>query len=298
MKLVTTDAATMVHCVRIVATDGTTFRFVSYPHDLTMSNGEVYQSDLGYEPTDIQVGTTPAGAPIFDLAGLLATNGITLDQLTSRKLDNARVYYFVTSWANPVEDEEEILLAFLGKATIQDERYKIEMMSIADALNQSVGRSFTPACPWTLFDATLDGDTIPYQRSRCTGPRSAPDGPVLADYKETGTLTGVTSQTKFADSARAEAAGYFDYGFIKFTSGNNAGLPSLPIKKHTAGGNFELYLPLHYTPVAGDAYEMIPGCNKKKTGGDCVTKYSNAINFGGFEDMAPPEAYKEFGGPQ
>lgn len=296
MKLITTDAETIVHCVRIVATDGTTFRFVSYAHDLVMSNGAVYQTDSGYEPTDMVVGTTPANAPIFDLSGILSTAGITLDAINSNKLDNARVYYFVTSWANPVEDEEKLLLAFLGKSNLQDDRYTIEMMSIADALNQSVGRSYGPTCPWTLFDETLDGDVLPYERSRCTGPRAAQDGPLLATYKVTGTITSVTSNKVFADSSRAEAAGYFDYGAIKFTSGDNAGLPSAVVKKHTAGGSLELYLATHYAVQVGDTYELIPGCNKKKTGQDCVVKYSNGVNFGGFEDMAPPEAYKEFGG--
>lgn len=298
MKLITTDAETIVHCVRIVAKDGTRFRFVSYPHDLVMGNGEIYQSDLGYEPTDIQAGTTLSGAPIFDVRGVLNTQGITLDALTSRKLDNARVYYFVTSWANPVEDEEDLMLGFLGKAHVLDDRYRIEMMSLPDALKQEVGRSFGPTCSWTLFDETLDGDVIPYQRSRCTGKRSNPDGPLLADYKVTGTLTSATSNKVFTDSSRAEAAGYFDYGYVKVTSGPNAGLPSIPIKKHTAGGNFELYFPTHYTLNGDETYEMIPGCNKKKTGEDCVVKYNNAINFGGFEDMAPPEAYNEFGGPK
>jgi len=295
LKLITTDAETIVHCVRIVATDDTTFRFTDYAHDLVMSNGEVYSAGSGYEGTDMVVGSTPASAPIFDLAGILSTAGISLDNTTSNKLDSARVYYFVTSWAEPVEDEESLLLAFLGKANIADDRYTIEMMSIADALNQSVGRNTQASCPWTLFDETLDGDVIPYQRSRCTGPRSAPDGPVLADYKETGTITSVTSGTVFADSSRAEDAGYFDYGSIKFTTGNNAGLPSSVIKKHTAGGSLELYLALHYAVQVGDEYEIIPGCNKKKTGQDCVVKYSNAVNFVGFEDMAPPEAYRELG---
>ena len=296
MKLITTDAETIVHCVRIVAEDGTTVRVASYVHDLVMSNGTVYQVDSGYEGTDVANGTAPAQAGIFDLEGILSAAGLTLDSLTSKKFDNARVYYFVTSWANPVEDEEPQMLAFLGKAHILDDRYRIEMMSIADALNQSVGRNCSPTCPNVFCDETLDGDVIPYERSRCSGPRAAPDGPVLADHKVTGTLTSATSNKVFTDSSRAEAAGYFDYGYFKVTSGPNAGLPSIPIKKHTAGGNFELYFPAHYALNGDEDYEMVPGCDGTKE--MCRDKWGNVINFQGFADMAPPEAYNEFGGPK
>jgi hypothetical protein len=295
MKATVADYETRVYCVRIVTVLGTNYRFISYPHDLAMSNGNVYRSDLGYSPTDLVLETT-ASSSLWDLEGFFDVAGITRDQLNSGLLDNARVYAFATSWANPVEDEEELSLSFMGKTEVRDGKYTIQCMGLTDALLQAVGRSFGPLCPWTLFDETLDGNTIPYQRSRCTGPRSAPDGPVLADYKVTGTLTGVTSNKVFTDSSRAEAAGYFNYGAVKITSGTNAGLPSMRIKKHTAGGNFELYHAFHYTPDPSDTYEMIPGCNKKKTGQDCVVKYSNGVNYGGFEDMASPEAYNEFGG--
>lgn len=293
MKSTVADYQTRVYCVRVEAVDGSIFRFASYPHDLTMSNGAVYRSDLGYEPTDMVMETTARGS-IFDLAGFFDAAGISRDQLNAGVLDGARVYAFATSWATPVEDEEELLLAFFGKAHIRDGKYAIECMGALDALTQSVGNTFGPLCTHILFDETLDGDIISTDRSRCTGPRSAPDGPVLADYKETGTITSVTSAKVFADSSRAEAVGYFDYGSIKFTSGDNAGLRSIKIKKHTASGTIELYHAPHYAVQVGDSYEMVPGCDHQRLG-DCFTKFNNCKNCNGNDYMAPPEAYKEFG---
>jgi len=294
MKSVLANPEALVYCVRIVTVNGTIFRFVSYAHDLIMSNGAIYKTDLGYEPTDLVIETNTTGS-LWDLEGFFEIAGIDRDQLKSGLMDNARVYLFATSWAVPIEDEEPATKGIMGKASIRDGRYTIEVMGLIDTMNQSVGRTFGPLCDWTLFDETLDGDVIPYERSRCTGPRAAQDGPLIATYKVTGTVTSVTSQKIWTDSARAEAAVYFDYGFVKWTSGDNAGLPSQPIKAHAAGGVITQYHSAHYPIQIGDAYEMIPGCNKKKSG-DCVTKFSNGINNGGFEDMAPPESYKEFGG--
>lgn len=288
------DYQTLVYCVRVVATDGTTFQFAAYPHDITMSNGEVYKSNQGYEPTQIVIESTATSA-VWDLYGFFDVAGVDRDQVASNLMDNARVYYFATSWANPVEDEEEISLGIMGKAFMDDGKYKIEVMGLIDATTQSVGSTCGPLCPWTLFDENLDGDVIPYERSRCTGPRAAQDGPLLASYKVTGTVTSVTSQKVWADSSRAEAADYFSYGAVKWTTGANAGLPSRPIKKHEASGVITFYEATHYPIQVGDQYEMIPGCDKRLSG-DCVTKYSNAINNGGLEMMSPPSAYKEFGG--
>ncbi len=253
----------------------------------------MYLSNSIFDRTSVVLETSARGA-LIDIKGFFDATGLQRDQINSGLLDNARVYDFATTWSDPIEDEEEIILSTMGKATVSDGKYTIECMGLLDALTQSVGNTFGPLCTHILFDETLDGDIISTDRSRCTGPRSAPDGPALADYKVTGTLTSVTSTKVFADSSRAEAAGYFDYGSIKFTSGDNAGLRSLKIKKHTAGGTIELYHAPHYAVQVGDTYEMVPGCDHQRLG-DCFTKFNNCKNCNGYDYMAPPEAYKEFG---
>ncbi|MDX2350409.1 MAG: DUF2163 domain-containing protein [Porticoccus sp.] len=293
MKSVVADNETTVTCVRIETVGGLILRFIAYPHDLSMSNGEVYQSDSGYQPTALSSTTTLAPA-VLDLQGVFDAAGISRDELVSGVMDNARAYVFNTSWATPVEDEEPVGKFLLGKARIQDDRYVIEHMHLIDALNESVGRTYGPKCPWVLFDETLDGDTIPYQRSRCTGPRSAQDGPLLSAYKVTGTVTHVTSQKVWRDSSRAEAVNYFNYGSILWTTGDNAGLRSQEIKTHAADGTVTQYMATHYPVQVGDTYEMAPGCDGLRAG-DCKTKFSNAANYGGFADMITSTAYTKHG---
>lgn len=294
MKSVVADYQTKTYCVRIEpASSAPVVRIAGYPVDLTMSNGNVYLTENGYEFSGMGSSSTFSSSSI-DLNGILQVGAISRDDLLAGLYDNARVYLFATSWANPVEDEEEIGLFFFGKVDIVDEAYTVQLMAAIDVYSQSTGRTYSPACQWVLFDETLDGRVVPVHQSRCTGPRASPDGPQLATFKVTGALTSVTSQYVFADSARAEAVDYFAYGAIRFTTGNNAGLKPLEIKSFTAGGVIEVHEALFYAPQVGDQYEMIPGC-RKRFAEDCVAKWSNGKNFGGHPHVPVPSVYGQVG---
>jgi len=96
-------------------------------------------------------------------------------------------------------------------------------MALIDALNQSVGKTYTAGCPKTFGGQEYAGCKIN-----------------LAAITVAGTLTSVTDRRNFTDSARSEAADWFGAGTIQFTSGLNAGLKPLEIKVHAAGGVIEV----------------------------------------------------------
>lgn len=294
MKATVADYATLVHCVRIEpANDAPIVRLAGYPTDLVMTNGQVYRTESGYEFSGHDSTTTFASSSI-DLTGILQMGAISHDDLMSGVYDNARLYLFATSWKDgmSVEDEEPLGLFFFGKVDITDDKYSVQLMGAIDALSQSTGRTYAPTCPHVLFDETLDGRVLPWAQSKCTGPRAAQDGPLLASYKVTGTLTAVTDQYTITDSARAEAADYFAYGTIRFTTGPNAGLKPVEIKSY-ASGAITVHEAFFYLPTVGDAYEMIPGCRKDPA--TCKTKYGNKINFGGHDHIPAPTQYTQIG---
>ena len=82
----------------------------------------------------------------------------------------------------------------------------------------------------------------------------------------------------FTDTSRAEASGYFDYGQITFTSGDNNGI-TRQIETFD-GQTFLLWDILPYQIQIGDTYNVKPGCDK--TFDTCKTKYSNGDRYGGF----------------
>ena len=234
-----------------------------------MSNGQVYQTDSGYEHTAYMSGTTFSPSAI-DLEGFDGVGGITRDQIASGVFDNARVYIFKCNYLSPVEDYEEIVLAFFGKTSLQDERYKIEGMSIVDTLNQSVGMTYTPSCRHRFGDADC--------------------GVLLAPITVSVALTHVTSGSIIRASSLGQPADYFAYGSATFTSGQNANLKPIEIKRHEADGTLELFDSAYYMPEVGDTISLIPGC-RKRFSEDCQTKFGNAINFGGFPHMPTSSIY-------
>ena len=208
MKSVVADYRTRVMCLRIVPATGSPIYLTQHPRDL-VAGAHTYLSCSGYEFTGYSVAANLSPAMI-DMEGIADLAGIGFDEISSGLFDGARCYLFATSWKTPVEDEEPIVASILGKTTLLDGRYKIEEMALIDALNQSVGKSYTAACPKTFGGQEYAGCMI-----------------VLGPLTVTGTLTAVTSSSIVRDAARGEAADYFAYGTLEFTSGANAGLKQI-----------------------------------------------------------------------
>ena len=260
-------------CVRIECVNGTTVRLTSYPTDLTMSNATVYKTDSGYQQTAFASSSSFSPSSI-DIDGIASIAGISRDQIASGVLDNARVLVFKCNFFSPVEDYEPVAAGFLGKTTLEDDRYTIQGMSLIDALNQSTGKMYTAACSRTFGDAG------------CTK--------ILTDIDVVGAVNVVTSSSVIRDTSRSEAADWFAAGTIQFTSGLNAGLKPLEIKSYAADGTITTFDPFFYLPQVGDTFVMTPGCRKRLE--DCRDKWNNVINFFGFSNMPTSSSYQQVAG--
>ena len=80
-----------------------------------------------------------------------------------------------------------------------------------------------------------------------------------------------------------KAANYYQYGQATWLTGLNAGLVSEINQSSAASSNsitFELQVRTGLTIQAGDTCDVAPGCDK--TFATCTAKFSNGINYGGF----------------
>lgn len=275
MKSVIADYRFRVHGLRIECTNGLIVRLTDYPRDLNIGP-EVYKSDNGYQFTGQQSGTGMS-AGVVDLEGIATLTGISRDEIASGVFDSARLYLFATSYKAPVEDEEPMGAAILGRTTLEDNNYRIEMMALVDALSQSVGRVYAASCDKDFGGQTYAGCKVDL-------------GPLTV----TGTITHISSGTVFRDSARSEPEDWFGAGTIRFTSGNNVGLKPLEIKAYGSDGTVVAFEPAYYAIQIGDEYEMIPGCRKRRLP-DCRDKYNNILNFGGFPAIPSTSMYQQVG---
>lgn len=274
MKAVIADYRYRTICLRIEPIAGSPIYLTRHVRDLAMG-GHTYLSGSGYDFTGYSASANLSPAMV-DVEGIAGVAGIGFDEITSGIFDNARAYLFATTWNNPVEDEEPIVASILGKTTLMDQRYKIEEMALIDALNQSSGKTYTAACSKAFGGQEYAGCKV-----------------ALGPLTVTGTLSAVTDRSIMRDSTRAEAADYFAYGTLQFTSGANAGLKPIEVKRHEADGTIEVFEPFYYLPVAGDTYTLIPGCRKRLE--DCRDKWGNVINFGGFSNVPTSSQYAQVG---
>lgn len=88
----------------------------------------------------------------------------------------------------------------------------------------------------------------------------------------------------------AAASGYYDLGKITFTSGQNTGA-TRTIRKFTAGSpaTIALIQPLPYAPSAGDAFNLVPGCNKLYADANGCLKFANQGRYRGAPEVPVPE---------
>lgn len=268
---------TLCYCVRIECTNGLVVRLTDYPRQLLMSNGNVYAPGNGYDFTGLITGTSFA-AGAMDLEGIVEAGGVERDAVDSGVFDGARMYVFACSWLAPEEDYEPMTACILGKASLWDSRYRIEMMQLIDALGQTVGKTTSPSCTKTFGGQEFAGCKVDL-------------GPLTV----TGALTDVTNQYIFRDESRTEPADWFGKGTIEFTTGPNVGLRPLEIKRYEADGTIETFEPAYYPVEVGHEYKMIPGCRKRPYE-DCRDKYNNIINTDADVGMQTSSQYGKVGG--
>jgi len=125
---------------------------------------------------------------------------------------------------------------------------------------------YSPSCLNTLYD------------SMC--------GLLAATYRVSGTATSATDTRRITFShAMAQAAGYFDLGTIRMTSGLNNGI-SRSVQKHLSG-SISVLQPWPFSVSNGDTYIVDPGCDKTQT--TCRTKYANEPRYRGYPYVPSPE---------
>ncbi len=256
----TTSLATALLITRV---DGTVFGFTSHDRDDVVS-GVTYRANPGLAVTSIEIAASPAVGNL-ELTTLHDGTVFTTADVFNGVWRNAAFTLFRYNWASISDGIDTLLTGTFGQVEIKLNAVVVELRDLRQYLQQPVGSASSKTCRYRL------GSTDKNNGGLCLKD--------LTTFTYTGTLTGVTSNQVFQDTARAEAVNWFDEGEITFTSGANNGI-SAKIKSHAADGTFTLALPLYGTVAVGDTYSVIAGC-RKRLSEDCVTKFNNVLNFGG-----------------
>lgn len=256
---------TLARCWRFERRDGVVVTVTTSSRDLLI-NGEVYLSREGVNPTAIEQQADGA-VQNSEVNGSLSTDFASEAEIVSGLWDKAFVTVFEVNFRDLTMGRMTLQAGTLGDVKAGRSAFTAELRGLLQALQQTVGRVYSPNCQANLGD------------SECKVNVEA--------MRFTSTLTGVSSRRVFADSAATQAADFFGAGVLTVLSGDMAGA-QMEVYSFQAGV-YTLALPLPMNPTVGMAYSVLPGCRKRHERGirnplgvsDCADKFSNVINFRG-----------------
>lgn len=250
---------TLARCWRLTRRDGLVLAVNDTDKDLTV-DGVVYRAAIGVSPSAISQQASAAVANM-EINSFLALDGFTEEDTLAGLWDGAEIVVFEVNANDLTQGQMRLMTGNIGNIEVGRNAFKAEVRGVSEALQKTVGRTVTKNCPWKFGDP----DTCRYP---------------IADVTVEGTLTGVTNLRTFTDSSRGEVDDYFGGGLITFHGSGPNNNVSREISSF-AGGVFTTHLPFPFNPEIGDSYTAIPGCRKRYKE-DCVAKWDNLNNYGGF----------------
>ena len=250
------EVTELATCWRITRRDAVVLGFTDHPSDLTIG-GLVYQAALGYSATDVATSSDLA-VDNLNLQGFIDSPSITEPDLMAGVWDYAEVEIFEVITSDLAAGARPLRRGRIGEVSLGRTVFEAELRGLSQAFTQQLCELTSPTCRAALGDA------------RC----KVNLGPLTV----TGTITSVTNPRVWTDSTRGEAAGFFSFAKVTWTSGPNAGY-AMEIKSHAAGGVMTMQLPMPYAIAVGHGYSIAPGCDKLFS--TCRDKFSNVLNFRG-----------------
>lgn len=258
------DATTICHAWRVTRRDGAVLGFTDHDHALEF-DATSFLAASGFEASDWEQ-DNGLGASSGEVAGALTSEAIAEEDVSAGKYDGARVEVFVVNWAEPSQ-HMRLRIATIGEVTRSEGVFRAELRGAAHRLDESRGRIYSRRCDANFGDA------------RCG--KNAASG----DYRTTGTVLAADVDKMVVAGLDGFAAGFFRYGWLRFTDGPNDGM-KIDVESHRRSDGetrIHFWLPLTVAPAAGDTFQITAGCDK--TFETCKAKFDNHRNFRGFPHM-------------
>lgn len=253
---------TLAWCWRIARADGVLLGFTD--HDRTLTFGGLdYEPESGFSASEIRMGTDLA-VDAQDAEGVLSSDRITETDILDGRWDNASVEVWRVNWS---DTGERVLMrrGSIGEIRRGRMAFAAEVRSLSHILGQTVGRTFQAHCDATLGDG------------RCRVNLDAPA------YRSNGSIsTALLDRSFLASGIGSFASGFFSFGVIEWTTGENAGRRAEVLSHEKAGGSVRItLLEAPVLPLApGDDFVIRAGCDKRDI--TCRDRFANLANFRGF----------------
>jgi uncharacterized phage protein (TIGR02218 family) len=271
---------TLAYIWKLKRVDGTILGFTSHDLPITYDCGDgdgpvTYQANTGMTNTANKSGSD-LSVDNLEATTFLESGSITEADILAGKYDECIVTLRIVNWSDLTMGDVLLRTGTVGVLKMKNGLFTGELRGLAYKLTAVIGSTYGPICRAT-FGSGLNGIDMTSHylcmfdvtTVRQTG--SVASSPNVLSVVPNSGLTGQGGSTG------AASAGWFNDGFLTFTSGELDG-DSFEIKTWD-GTTLGLFLPMPETPAAGDTFTIEPGC--AKTTSDCQGKFSNIVNFQG-----------------
>ncbi len=249
------EATTLATCWKMTLRDTTVKAFTDHNTDLVVDS-IIYKASSGFTPGVVELSDS-LSVDNISVQGVIDSTAILEEDIIAGKYDFAEVEIFKVNYSDLTQGKVNLSRGWIGEVQFGKKYFTAELVGLTRRLSKNIGDIYSASCRAKLGD------------SRCKVN--------MASYTVTGTATTVTTKSKFTDTSRSEADGYFNFGKIKFTSGANNNI-EMEVKEYR-NKEFSLALPMPYDIGVGDSYSLEAGCDK--TFETCMAKFNNAVNFRG-----------------
>lgn len=256
--------------LKITRRDGVVLGICELDRDV-VHDGVTYISGAGYTPT-VLTSSADLAVNNADVEGILSLAGVARDDIAAGLYDKARIELRLFDYVGGTV-VKILAVGHWGNVTLREDSFVAEFRSLAQGLQQTIGRSYTPTCTAELGDDRCKVD--------------------IGTLTEAGLVAGVTDPRTIVDPARIEADGFWRGGLIEFLDGPAEGF-RMEVKDSASSGVLVLFQALPVSPQVGDAYSLSPGCDK--TFSTCKSRYDNVVNFRGYPHIPGADQVLKFGG--
>jgi uncharacterized phage protein (TIGR02218 family) len=268
---------TIATCFKATLRNGDVVAATSHDRDLEI-DGVLYLSVAAYNPSTIE-SNSDLNPDNFELEGFLQSPAITDTDIHSGRWDYAALEMFEVNYNDLTMAPNILRSGRLGQVRGGRSRFAQEFRGLAQAYSRRIVRLMTKECAWDLGDARCQVD--------------------LTGHTLTGlAVEEVTDNRVIQSQAVITDADWYTGGKVTFTSGENsaagtAGVDlSMEIKRH-GGADLTLHEQMPFLIAMGDTFTVHAGCMKRHIE-DCIRKFDNVVNFGGFPSVVGSAVY---GGP-
>ena len=248
---------------RVERRDGERFAFTD--HDGPLPFDDLMAEPINGIASGVIEKSIGLNADSASIAGALASDAITEDELAHGMWDGARVDIYRVDWSLPL-DRVHLFAGHIGEVRRGAQAFEAELRGLQAKLNVPVGRVFSRFC-----DADL-GDV------RCGVDLGAPE------FRGVGIVSEIIGTHAFKASGRG---GYAEHWFARGRGAWDGG--AAEIASHRVEGEDAIFELLDPAPLAVDQeFEAFAGCDKRID--TCRAKFANVINFRGFPHMPGNDA--------